>query len=548
VSAAAAPATPAFDYAAHGLRAPDRRPAIPGGGPQSVASVLDRPLAERPDAEALVGRHGRLSFAQLDAAANAAAAALAALGVRAGDRVAACLPNDVDLVVAFLGCMRLGALWVGVNRALAPPEKAYLLRDAGASVWLAAPEAADSLAAHRAELPDLARVVLADPGGARDAWRARLAAAAGAPRPAAAIDPFAPAAIAYTSGTTGHPKGAVHSQHNLLLPGAVSRATGRYAPGLRIASVLPLTILNLVVLGPLTAWQMGSAFVAIDRIDPLGLAEWIRRERVGSFAGVPTIFHDLLTHPGVTPGDLASLVAPEVGGAECPEEFRALYRERFGAEVRIGYGMTEAPTAVSWSDGRAAPEPGLCGRAQPQLEIAILDEQGRRAPRGEVGEICVGPSHEGLWAGVYTPMLGYWRRPEATAEALRGGLYHSGDLGLLDAEGTLYIRGRRSELILRGGANVYPAEVERALAECPGVAGCAVLGIPDARLGQRVAAAVEPEPGASLSPEALAAWLAPRLARYKIPDRIAIVTQLPRNAMSKVIKRELAPLFEDAKR
>jgi acyl-CoA synthetase (AMP-forming)/AMP-acid ligase II len=143
-------------------------------------------------------------------------------------------------------------------------------------------------------------------------------------------------------------------------------------------------------------------------------------------------------------------------------------------------------------------------------------------------------------------MLGYWNRPEATAEALRGGVYRSGDLGLLDATGTLFLRGRRSELILRGGANVYPAEVERALAEVPGVAGCAVLGIPDARLGQRVVAAVELAPGAALDAEAILAALRPNLARYKLPERIAIVAALPRNAMRKVRKHELAALFAGA--
>jgi acyl-CoA synthetase (AMP-forming)/AMP-acid ligase II len=198
---------------------------------------------------------------------------------------------------------------------------------------------------------------------------------------------------------------------------------------------------------------------------------------------------------------------------------------------------------VTWSDGKAAPQPGLCGKAMPQVEIAILGEDGRRLPPGEVGEICVGPAREGPWAGVYAPMLGYWNRPEATAEALRDGLYHTGDLGFLDAEGTLFIRGRRSELILRGGANVYPAEVERVIQEIPGVAGCAVLGIPDPRLGQRVVAAVEPESGAELSPESILAHLRPRLARYKLPERIELVAKLPRNAMSKVIKRELEPLF-----
>ncbi len=534
---------PAQGPAAHGLRPPAARPAIPGGGPQGVAEVLDRALAEDPAREALVGRHGRLGYAALDDAANRAAAALAELGVRPGDRVAACLPNDVDLVVAFLACMRMGALWVGVNRVLAMPEKAFLLRDSGAAVLLAAPDLAGALAAERRDLPELAHVVVVDPGGPGDAWQARLAGAAGARRPELAVDPFAPAAIAYTSGTTGRPKGAVHSQHNLLLPGSVACATGRYPPGVRMGVVLPLTLTNLVVLGPLVAFQLGSCCVAIDRVDPEGLAEWIRRERVGSFAGVPTIFHDLLTHPDVKPEDLASLVAPEVGGAECPEEFRALYRERFGAEVRVGYGMTEAPTAVTWSGGEASSQPGLCGCAQPQVEIAILGEGDRRLGPGEVGEICVGPAREGPWAGIYTPMLGYWDQPEATAEALRGGLYHTGDLGCLDAEGTLWIRGRRSDLILRGGANVYPAEVERAIQEIPGVAGCAVLGIPDRRLGQRVVAAVEPAAGARLSAEEIQAHLAPRLARYKLPERIEIVAKLPRNAMSKVVKRELEGLF-----
>ena len=537
------PAPRPFEADAHGLRPAGRRPAIPGGGPQSAAAVLDGVLAQEPGREALVGRHGRLSYAALDDAANRAAQALASLGARAGDRVAACLPNDVDLVVAFLGCMRMGAIWVGVNRALAPPEQAYLLRDSGAAVLLAAPDPARALAEQRRTLPGLAYAVVVDPGGAADEWRARLDAAAGATRPVVAIDPFAPAAIAYTSGTSGHPKGAVHSQHNLLLPGSVSRETGRYPAGVRLGAVLPLTILNLVILGPLTAFQLGTACVAIDRVDPEGLAEWIRRERVGSFAGVPTILHDLLMHPGVRPADLASLVAPEVGGAECPEEFRALYRERFGREVRVGYGMTEAPTAVAWTDGSPASAPGRCGRAQPQVEIAILGEGDRPLSFGEVGEICIGPARTGAWAGVYTPMLGYWDRPEASAEALRGGLYHSGDLGLVDESGTLFLRGRRSELILRGGANVYPAEVERVIQEIPGVAACAVFGIPEARLGQRVVAAVELLPGVELDPEAILAQLRPQLARYKLPERIAIVPALPRNAMRKVLKRDLAALF-----
>jgi acyl-CoA synthetase (AMP-forming)/AMP-acid ligase II len=373
-------------------------------------------------------------------------------------------------------------------------------------------------------------------------WLVRVASFEGVSRPDVQADPHAPAAIAYTSGTTGYPKGAVHSQHNLLLPGAVAAATGRYN-GRSQGVVLALTILNMQVLGPLTAFQDGASCVAIDQVKPQQLAAWIRQERIQNVCAVPTILHDLLTHPEVDPGDLASLVLPEVGGALVPEEFRRLYRERFGKGVSIGYGMTEAPTAVTWSDPEAGAMPGLCGRPLPQIEIQIRDESGAEVPQGEVGEICVAPASSGHFAGVYTPMIGYWGRPEATAESLRDGIYHSGDLGLIADDGNLYILGRRNELILRGGSNVYPAEVERVLLDDPRVAGSAVLGIDDERLGQRVVAAVELKPGQQASAEELIEHVRARLARYKVPEQVAIVERLPRNAMSKVVKHELRPLF-----
>jgi acyl-CoA synthetase (AMP-forming)/AMP-acid ligase II len=307
--------------------------------------------------------------------------------------------------------------------------------------------------------------------------------------------------------------------------------------------VLPLTILNIFVLGPVAAWQYGVASVAMDRIDPLGVAEWVERERIATFAAVPTVIHDLLTHPDVRPEQLATLAEPLIGGAECPEEFRTLYRERFSSDVAIGYGMTEAPTAVTRTAGEPQPRPGLCGKALPQIEITIRSEDGCELPPGEEGEICVGPARSGEWAGVYTPMLGYWNRPDATAAALAGGVYHTGDVGVLEPDGTLFIRGRRNELILRGGANVYPAEVERVLLEHPSVAEAAVLGIPDARLGERVVAAVRLAGGARATAAELRDHCRAALARYKVPDAVAIVDALPRNAMAKVIKRELQPLF-----
>src|SRR6185369_7079250 len=255
--------------------------------------------------------------------------------------------------------------------------------------------------------------------------------------------------------------------------------------------------------------------VCIDRVDALGIAEWVRTERVAHFAAVPAIYHDLLTHPEVRGEDLASLATPEVGGAECPPSFLRLYRERFGKNVAIGYGMTEAPTAVTRSLGDREPEPGLIGQPLPQIAIDLIDEDGRRVADGEVGEICVAAAHDGAFAGVYTPMLGYWDKPDETARALRGGMLHTGDLGMRDpASGQLYIRGRRGDLILRGGANVYPAEIERVLHGDPRVAACAVLGIPDERLGERVIAAVQLADGADVAEDELKEICAANLARY----------------------------------
>jgi long-chain acyl-CoA synthetase len=531
-----------LDPAAHGLNAPASRPEIPGR-PQTVAEVLDPVLARDPDRLALVGRHGRYSYGELDREANRAAHALRELGIAPGDRVAACLPNDVAIDVAFLACMRLGAIWVGINRVLAPREKVHILDDSGAALLLAPPDVHAEVSAAANEIRALRARVTVDPDGPGDEWCALLARQSDA-RPDVALDAWGPAAIAYTSGTTGKPKGAVHSQHNILLPGAVTAASRTYPAGAAQGSVLPLTILNLIVLGPMQAWQYGVCSVAMDRIDAVGVAEWVARERICTFAAVPTVIHDLLTHPDVLPEQLVSITSPLIGGAECPEEFRALYRERFGADVAIGYGMTEAPTAVTRAEGEPQPKPGLCGKALPQCEISIRGDDGRELPPGAEGEICVGPARTGEWAGQYTPMLGYWNRPDATAEALAGGVYHTGDIGVLERDGTLFIRGRRNELILRGGANVYPAEVERVLLEHPAVAEAAVLGVPDRRLGERVVAAVRLSDGASASGDALREHCRAVLARYKIPDAIAIVESLPRNAMAKVIKRELQPLFE----
>jgi long-chain acyl-CoA synthetase len=493
--------------------------------PETVARVLDRALADEPDREALVTRSHRLTYAELDRQADRAAHALADLGIGIGDRVAACLPNEADVVVAFHGAMRLGAVWVGVNRALAPPEKRWQLADCGASLLLTG------------EPLDDPGVPVVD----ADGWRAALDAAADGPV-GVDVDPYAPAGIAYTSGTTGRPKGAVHSQLNLLLPGAVLVESRGYGPELRKGDCFPFTILNMAVLTTLLVSQAGGTSIVMDRIDAEGVAEWIRRERVTTWNGPPALLHSLAHMDEIAPSEMASLDEVWTGGADCPEAIRAAFEAKFGLPVLATYGLSEAPTVVA-IDGRAGDDhaPGASGRPLPHLAVHIVGDDGASLPAGEAGEICVGPADDR-----YRTMLGYWERPDATAETLAGGELHTGDIGFLDEAGRLHVRDRKSLVILRGGANVYPAEVERVLLDHPDVAAGAVLGVPDERLGERVAAVVEAAAGAEVDVDDVRAHLLANLAKYKVPEHIAVVDALPRNAMGKIVRTELPGLLSEA--
>jgi len=490
--------------------------------PSTVARVLDRALAEDPDREALVARDGQLTYAELDRLADRAAQAWEALGVRTGDRVAVSLPNETAIVAAFHGAMRLGAVWVGVNRNLAPPEKRWLLADSGATVLLTDGG-------------------LEDPGTRLvdvQTWEAAIEAADDGPVDVT-VDPQAPAGIAYTSGTTGRPKGAVHSQHGLLLPGAVLVETRGYGPELRKGDCFPFTILNLAVLTTLLVSQAGGTCVLMDRIDAEGVAEWIRAERVTTWNGPPALLHTLAHDDRIDAADLASLDEVWTGGADCPEVIRSAFEAKFGLPVLATYGLTEAPSVVAIDDRAGADHaPGASGRPLPHLRVRIRDDAGAVVDAGETGEICVGAADDR-----YRPMLGYWERPDATAATVVDGEVRTGDVGFLDAEGRLHVRDRKSLVIIRGGANVYPAEVERVLLEHPSVASGAVLGVPDERLGERVVAVVEPVSGTNVDVDGLRAHLLEHLAKYKVPEQIAVVDALPRNAMGKIVRADLPALL-----
>ncbi|MGR3425148.1 MAG: class I adenylate-forming enzyme family protein [Sagittula sp.] len=523
------------DFTSLGLIAPQTRRPIPGG-PESVADLLDVP--SDPDRDCIVGMTRTLSYADTTRKADAAAAALLALGLEPGDRVAATGASDAGLVIAFLACMRAGLVWVGMNVALSPAEKAYQVETTGARLVLADGAELGALAEHLKG----ATLIALDGAGPGD-WPALVRAQDGATRPAIAIDPHAPAAIAFTSGTTGRPKGAVHSQHNMMCIARAGHAligTGNWTPGLRRAVPLPFTILNIMIYGVVDAMAGGGTLVCFARNDIKSIHRRIASERVEALGLAPAQLYDLVLGPDTGSARLGSLKYVWCGGSYVPVEIKDAFRRIYGCEVVEDYGLTEAPTSIVAGRVDQTAPAGAAGRPHPHLEVRALDAQGRPLADGAVGELAVRATGHGDWAGVFTPMLGYWRNPEATAATIRDGWLLTGDLGRID-DGWLSIVGRSKDIIVRGGANIYPAEVERVLRADKRLLDVVLVGMPDPRLGEIAAAFLELP--ADLPRQGLRAELEERcraaLAQYKVPERWFVVSSIPRNQMRKPLKADL---------
>ncbi|WP_067687409.1 class I adenylate-forming enzyme family protein [Nocardia jejuensis] len=487
--------------------------------PASIATVLDAALAARPDAPAVEAISGVWTYAELDEQARRAAGALWSLGVRPGDRVAACLPNDLDIVAAFHGAQRIGAIWAGIGEALSASEQDELSELCAPTVLLAGPNCR-----------------LGTPAGITpDRWSDLMTTAQAAPNVPQQLD--APAGIAFTSGTSGHPKAVVHSQRNLLLPGTALVTTRGWGPELRKGDSFPLTILNLMVLSTLLTAQAGGCAVIMNRRDVDGVADWISEHRVTVWNGAPAQLYDLARRPEL---NLSCLHEVWSGGSDTSDTVRTAFADAHGLTPRTTYGLTEAPTVVAIDPAGHDWRPGASGRVLPQYRVAAYDDAGNRLPPGELGELRISAATSGPWAHSWTPALGYWER--GGIRPLEPAPFPTGDIGTVSADGWLSVLDRKKLVIIRGGANVYPLEVERVIGKHPAVTKVAVCPVPDDRLGQRVAALVE-----SASPttdfDALAMLCRDELAGYKVPEIWVRVEALPVNAMGKVDRTRLPELL-----
>jgi long-chain acyl-CoA synthetase len=519
--------------------------------PDSLRDVFDTARAHG-DATFLVYEDERWSFADVMARVDALGALLVdTYGVRVGDRVAIGMRNYPEWVIAFAAITSVGGVSVSLNAWWTDDELGWALEDCGASVLVADRERVERTAGAAAALGVRVLGVRLgdDPDGAPDAvdrWEDVLPL--GAPLPDVAITPDDDATILYTSGTTGRPKGAVSTHRavtHALLGYSCRAAVDRLrrgtsaTPGTRPSFILIVPLFHVTGSIPvmLGCFASGLKLVIMYKWDPERALELIERERVTNFVGVPTQSWDLLQCPRFAEFDTSSLVAVGGGGAPAPPELVRRVASSFDrASPNIGYGMTETNAYGPQNGGEDyLTHPTSSGRATPILQVEVRDEAGVTLPTGERGEI---------WFKGPNLIRGYWNRPDATAETIVEGWLRTGDIGRLDDEGFVYVEDRAKDMVLRGGENVYCAEVEAAIYEHPAVHEAAVFGIPHERLGEEVAAVVVPRVGVAITAEAVRDHVEARLAPYKVPSRVAVWSDpLPRNPAGKVLKRDLRDVF-----
>ncbi|MFF4399537.1 long-chain fatty acid--CoA ligase [Streptomyces sp. NPDC001480] len=489
----------------------------------NLAEFLVRTAARQPERPALRLGTQVTTYAELDERTARAAALLRAEGVRPGDRVALMLPNVPEFVVLYYGVLRAGAIVVPMNPLLKTRETEFHLRDSGAVLlfeWHQAPgEGAQGAAA--AGVPHLS----VEP--------AAFAALLAGHEPLTEVTDTAGddvAVLLYTSGTTGRPKGAALTHAGLRHNTEVNTVhVQRMTPQDVVVGCLPLFHIFGQVCAMSVTVHSGASLTLVPRFDAGTVLEAIARDRATVFEGVPTMYAALLQHPGEA--DVSTLRTCVSGGASLPVEVLHGFERRFGCMVLEGFGMSETSPVVSFNHSDRPRKPGSVGTPIRDVEVRLLDDRGEEVAQGEIGELAVrGPNL----------MKGYWNLPEETAAAMPDGWLRSGDLARQDEDGYLYIVDRKKDMIIRGGYNVYPREIEEVLHEHPAVALAAVVGVPHERLGEEIAAAVVLRPTARATPGELQQFVKDRVAAYKYPRAVWLVDALPTGPSGKILKREIS--------
>jgi long-chain acyl-CoA synthetase len=502
----------------------------------NLADLVRDAAEDHPAKDAIVFQGRAMTFADLDDRVDLTAAALASLGVERGDRVALLAGNVPEFVDALYGTVRAGAVACPLNVMLTPEELGYVLADAGAKALVTELSYLENALAARDRAPELRTIVVIG-GPPAPAGTVSLEEALTHAGPPPQVDTQAGdvAVVAYTAGTTANPKGAMLTHGNLLANLDQMMSVPALAEATEDVVLVALPMFHIyalnVVLG--LCLRTGASAVLVERFDAAEAAALVRRHGVTVLFGAPPMFRawvDLLEDGTLSGEEFASVRLAASGAAALPPEVLEGFLRHTGVTIWEGYGLTETAPAVATTALGQVAKPGSIGLPLPGLDLRLLDEHGEEVEDGDAGEIVVrGPN----------VFAGYWNRDDETSQVLTDGWLHTGDIAYRDEDGYLFLVDRKKDLIIVSGFNVFPKEVEEAIAAHPAVAEVAVIGVPDRRTGEAVEAWVAPVEGAALRPEDVVAFVEQRLARFKVPKIVKIVDELPHHVTGKVLRRAL---------
>jgi long-chain acyl-CoA synthetase len=503
--------------------------------PMNLAAFADQNLATFGEYERLVFEGERVTNRQLHERSCRLANGLRAAGIGAGDKVVVLMMNSPDVLVSYPAIWRAGGVVIPVLFLLETEEVRYVLAHSGARAVITSPKLRDKVA-RAAEGTRVEHIIVTgDPAAVAGGALAfeTLVADNDPDCPVAERAPSDVAVILYTSGTTGKPKGVMQTHHNLVAACQNSyESSGRKTRDQTSLLVLPLAhSFGLAVL--VGGYLFGGKAVLMRWFEPEQALRLIQEHGVQAMAGVPTMFVYMLHHPNAGAYDTSTMERWLVGGAPMPSQQLAQFEQRFGGVMYVGYGLTEASPGIATEREGMPRKPGSCGVVMEGVEVKIVDDTGAEVPRGELGEVCARGEN-------ISP--GYHEMPDATSETFRDGWLYTGDVGKLDDDGYLFIVERKKDLIIRGGFNVYPKDVEDVLHRHAAVQECAVVGVPNDELGEQVCAFVVAAPGAEVTPAALIAHCQEHLAKYKSPRHVWIVPALPKTNIGKIQKKQLRQL------
>ncbi len=500
---------------------------------ESIPALIQRQAEKYPDKVFLFFKDLEVTYRELNERMGQIAEGLARLKIQRGDQIALFLPNLPEFLYAFFGALKLGAVAVPINTQLKGEEAAYILKNSESRVLITTSALYRVIQPKRTALPMLEDLFLVGErqGGGNDFSSLYMTSPQ---KLQGEVHPEDPATLIYTSGTTGSPKGVILTHRNYLFDTAQFVHATQMTEQDRFLCILPLFHVNGQVITTLSPLFAGGSMVLMEKFSPKDFFKMLEQFRATAFSAVPTIYAILLHAEEAEGHDLSSLRFCICGAAPMPVELFQKFEEKFNAFILEGYGLSEGTCVSSVNPLKGKRKIGSIGLPLPHQEMKIFNEQDREVPAGEVGEIVIRGANV---------MAGYFKNQPATEEALRGGWLHTGDLGYQDEEGYFFIAGRKKEMIIRGGENIYPKEIEELLYRHPKILEAAVIGLPDPIWGEEVAAFVIPKPERSPTSEEILSYCQEHLAPFKCPKRVIFREAFPKTATGKIQKGRLKEEF-----